>query len=165
MRLVADYRFFQSVGNGSLAFSARYLVGNFFFDNFHNEKQMTKRNFVFRFILLLIFYFRFILFYSRYRISYINNYWQINVIDRVNVLYTSTEWGQDDDGRRLINMGFMIKDMLIHNESTYGPIEHYNAATNMKRNVNKLLEVHFTYCYFVIFFIYLLLCYYLVSLL
>lgn len=126
---------------------------------------MTKRNFVFRFILLLIFYFRFILFYSRYRISYINNYWQINVIDRVNVLYTSTEWGQDDDGRRLINMGFMIKDMLIHNESTYGPIEHYNAATNMKRNVNKLLEVHFTYCYFVIFFIYLLLCYYLVSLL
>uniref|UniRef100_A0A9J2PF18 Peptidase M12B domain-containing protein n=1 Tax=Ascaris lumbricoides TaxID=6252 RepID=A0A9J2PF18_ASCLU len=89
LRVVADHLFFNAIGNGSSAFSARYLI---------------------------------------------------NVIDRVNALYTTTEWGEDEQGRRLNNMGFMIKDMVVHTVPTRSDPDHYNAVFTGKRNVNQLLD-------------------------
>ncbi|KAK6113548.1 Metallo-peptidase M12 family protein [Brugia pahangi] len=89
LRVVADYRFFRTIGNGSQAFSARYLI---------------------------------------------------NVIDRINTLYTVTDWGIDEDGRRLINMGFMIKEMIIHTSPTVNQPNHYNSNINDKRNVKAILD-------------------------
>ncbi|KHN75154.1 ADAM 17-like protease [Toxocara canis] len=89
LRIVADHLFFNAIGNGSAAFSARYLI---------------------------------------------------NVIDRVNVLYTTTEWGEDGQGGRLVNMGFMIKEMIVHNTPTRADPDHYNAVFSGKRNVNQLLD-------------------------
>uniref|UniRef100_A0A0R3RQS1 ADAM 17-like protease n=1 Tax=Elaeophora elaphi TaxID=1147741 RepID=A0A0R3RQS1_9BILA len=89
LRVVADYRFFRTIGNGSQAFSARYLI---------------------------------------------------NVIDRVNALYTTTDWGIDEDGRRLINMGFMIKEMIIHTSPTLDQPNHYNSDGDIKRNVKAVLD-------------------------
>uniref|UniRef100_A0A0N5A8W8 ADAM 17-like protease n=1 Tax=Syphacia muris TaxID=451379 RepID=A0A0N5A8W8_9BILA len=67
-------------------------------------------------------------------------FFEINVIDRINTLFTAVDWGKDDDGKRLINMGFMIKDMKIHTAISYQP-GHYNRH---KRgdiiDVNGLLE-------------------------
>ncbi|KAM3727579.1 ADAM 17-like protease [Dirofilaria immitis] len=89
LRVVADYRFFRTIGNGSQAFSARYLI---------------------------------------------------NVIDRVNALYTTTDWGIDEDGRHLINMGFMIKEMIIHTSPTVDQPNHYNSNNETKRNVKDVLD-------------------------
>ncbi|VDN07423.1 unnamed protein product [Thelazia callipaeda] len=89
LRVVADYQFFKTIGNGSQAFSARYLI---------------------------------------------------NVIDRVNALYTTTDWGIDEDGRRLINMGFMIKEMIIHTSPTVDQPNHYNSVSNVKRSVKAVLD-------------------------
>ncbi|CAG9531237.1 unnamed protein product [Cercopithifilaria johnstoni] len=89
LRVVADYRFFRTIGNGSQAFCARYLI---------------------------------------------------NVIDRVNALYTTTDWGIDEDGRRLINMGFMIKEMIIHTSPTLNQPNHYNSYTDTERNVKAVLD-------------------------
>lgn len=66
---------------------------------------------------------------------------QINVIDRVNALYTTTDWGIDEEGRRLINMGFMIKDMIIHTSPTVDQPNHYNSNINTKRSVKAVLDV------------------------
>lgn len=68
---------------------------------------------------------------------------QINVIDRVNALYTTTDWGIDEDGRRLINMGFMIKEMIIHTSPTVDQPNHYNSYTDTKRNVKAVLDVSY----------------------
>uniref|UniRef100_A0A915PKI1 Peptidase M12B domain-containing protein n=1 Tax=Setaria digitata TaxID=48799 RepID=A0A915PKI1_9BILA len=89
LRVVADFRFFKTIGNNSQAFSARYLI---------------------------------------------------NVIDRVNLLYTATDWGMDEDGRQLINMGFMIKEMIIHTSPTIDQPDHYNSDIDTKRSVKAVLD-------------------------
>uniref|UniRef100_A0A914V897 ADAM 17-like protease n=1 Tax=Plectus sambesii TaxID=2011161 RepID=A0A914V897_9BILA len=92
LKVVADYRFYETIGNRSTAFSARYLI---------------------------------------------------NMIDRVNALYTQTDWGVDSHGRRLINMGFMIREMIIHARPTLTlPGEqHYNMQREDSWGVAELLNL------------------------
>lgn len=64
------------------------------------------------------------------------------MIDRVNLLYTATEWGVDNHGRQLTNMGFMIKDIVIHTEPTRIKTGlHYNMQRTEQWAVSELLNV------------------------
>jgi hypothetical protein len=65
------------------------------------------------------------------------------MIDRVNLLYTQTDWGLDNHGRRLVNMGFMIRDITIQTAPTltrFGQ-EHYNMRRDEAWGVADLLNV------------------------
>lgn len=88
--LVADYRFYQSMGGRSKKSTINYLI---------------------------------------------------SLIDRVHKIYTETEWADGRAGVGMKGMGFVIEEIIIHNEST--PVQKDQQHYNMDRSnwdVRELLE-------------------------
>ncbi|CAJ0583312.1 unnamed protein product, partial [Mesorhabditis spiculigera] len=52
----------------------------------------------------------------------------VNLFDRVNQIYTKTDFGENSSQERLVNLGFMIKEIVIFAHWTADPKdpEHYN---------------------------------------
>lgn len=48
------------------------------------------------------------------------------MVERVNAIFTSVDWGLSADGKRLINMGVVIKEMKILDRPSNLP-NHYNS--------------------------------------
>uniref|UniRef100_A0AC34FBR8 Uncharacterized protein n=1 Tax=Panagrolaimus sp. ES5 TaxID=591445 RepID=A0AC34FBR8_9BILA len=66
--------------------------------------------------------------YEFYKVIGNNNYYSaanylINVIERVNKIFTSVDWGINGYGDKLTNIGFLIKEIKIYNYPT--PKGHY----------------------------------------
>ncbi|KAI6210451.1 hypothetical protein M3Y96_00329600 [Aphelenchoides besseyi] len=76
LKLVADYAFYNVIGNKNYANAARYLV---------------------------------------------------NLIERVNDIFTKVDWGINSNNQRLVNMGFVIKEMKILDKPTNSPVNHFNS--------------------------------------
>ncbi|MFH4980401.1 hypothetical protein AB6A40_007110 [Gnathostoma spinigerum] len=68
----------------------------------------------------------------------------INVIDRVNTIFTRQDWGVGRRNQRMINMGFMIKEMLIHTSPYDTPHDPYNTAAIDEHFDVQLLLKRFT---------------------
>uniref|UniRef100_A0A915D6J6 Peptidase M12B domain-containing protein n=1 Tax=Ditylenchus dipsaci TaxID=166011 RepID=A0A915D6J6_9BILA len=79
LKLVADYEFFQVIGNGNYANAARYLV---------------------------------------------------NMIERINGIFTAVDWGLDINGKRLVNLGFSIKEIKIFDRPTSSSPFHFNSLVS-----------------------------------
>ncbi|KAI1716225.1 metallo-peptidase family m12 domain-containing protein [Ditylenchus destructor] len=63
-----------------------------------------------------------------------NNYanaarYLINMIERVNSIYTQIDWGIDVNGYRLVNLGFSIKEIKIYDRPSTSP-RHFNALAS-----------------------------------
>ncbi|KAI6205653.1 hypothetical protein M3Y94_00816800 [Aphelenchoides besseyi] len=79
--LVADYAFYNVIGNKNYANAARYLV---------------------------------------------------NLIERVNDIFTKVDWGINSNNQRLVNMGFVIKEMKILDKPTNSPVNHFNSEISTR---------------------------------
>ena len=63
----------------------------------------------------------------------------VHIIDRVNNIFTNTEWSIDDSNPGFKGMGFFIKEIQIHEEFDEKD-NHYNSPT--RRTVAQLLEIY-----------------------
>jgi len=57
----------------------------------------------------------------------------VNLIERVNGIFTSVDWGLSPTGKRLTNMGFVIKEMKILEKPSNAP-HHYNSEHSINSN-------------------------------
>ncbi|KAI6191431.1 hypothetical protein M3Y97_00227500 [Aphelenchoides bicaudatus] len=57
----------------------------------------------------------------------------VNMIERVNAIFTAVDWGLSSSGKRFINMGFTIKEMKILDRPSDVP-GHYNSEFTTNSN-------------------------------
>lgn len=70
------------------------------------------------------------------------------MVERVNNIFTSVDWGLSPDNKRFVNMGFVIKEMKIMDRPTPTP-DHYNAEFSDRANGQfsavEMLQVYSTF--------------------
>uniref|UniRef100_A0A0K0D139 Disintegrin domain-containing protein n=1 Tax=Angiostrongylus cantonensis TaxID=6313 RepID=A0A0K0D139_ANGCA len=117
LKIVADYKFFSIVGKNNTALTTRYIVSL----AFYNAIMFS--------------------FYSE------TNVLQVNMVARVNEIYTVVNWdeGEDEtdlDRGRFVNMGFSIKELKILDKPSNqaGHYNSYDVVNNGVWNSNRLLE-------------------------
>jgi len=54
----------------------------------------------------------------------------INLVERINALFTTVDWGLDANGNRLVGLGFSIKEIKIMDKPSKFPM-HYNSLVSM----------------------------------
>uniref|UniRef100_A0A183C042 Peptidase M12B domain-containing protein n=1 Tax=Globodera pallida TaxID=36090 RepID=A0A183C042_GLOPA len=62
----------------------------------------------------------------------------INMIERVNGIFGSVDWGLDITGHRLVNIGFAIKEIKILDKPNFSSSTHFNAALRPIDGVNSM---------------------------
>uniref|UniRef100_A0A914I4A3 Uncharacterized protein n=1 Tax=Globodera rostochiensis TaxID=31243 RepID=A0A914I4A3_GLORO len=62
----------------------------------------------------------------------------INLIERVNGIFGSVDWGLDITGHRLVNIGFAIKEIKILDKPNFSSSTHFNAAMRPVDGVNSM---------------------------
>lgn len=65
----------------------------------------------------------------------------INLVERLNQLFSSVDWGWDINGDRLTNIGFLINAIKIHNHTTSNKPDHFNSNTSKEEGVFSYEEV------------------------
>lgn len=75
---------------------------------------------------------------------------KVNLIERVNGIFTRVDWGLDMNNRRLMGLGFAIKEIKIYDKPTASPITHFNAGTGQHVSAFDMLRVCWTHRRFVI---------------
>lgn len=69
-------------------------------------------------------------------LSKVDNFWelyyflQVNMIERVNGIFTQVDWGIDVNGYRLSNLGFLIKEIKIFERPTSISPVHFNSISS-----------------------------------
>ncbi|KAI6243920.1 hypothetical protein M3Y99_00059200 [Aphelenchoides fujianensis] len=58
----------------------------------------------------------------------------VNLIERVNAIFTEVDWGINADGRQLVNLGFVIKEMKIFDKPTNSPPSHFNSDISTRED-------------------------------
>lgn len=53
----------------------------------------------------------------------------VNMVERVNAMFTSVDWGLSANGKHFMNMGFAVKEMKILDKASDKP-GHYNAESS-----------------------------------
>lgn len=63
----------------------------------------------------------------------------INLVERINGIFTTIDWGLDVNGNRLVNLGFAIKDIKIYDKpSTH--LNHFNSYAQSDVNAIEILR-------------------------
>jgi hypothetical protein len=65
---------------------------------------------------------------------------QINLIERVNGIFSQVDWGLDINGERLLNLGFIIKEIKIFDKAHDSPT-HFNSNRGTYVNAMEVLKV------------------------
>ncbi|KAH7728055.1 Protein ADM-4 [Aphelenchoides avenae] len=64
----------------------------------------------------------------------------VNLIQRVNSIFTRVDWGLDMNNRRLLHLGFAIKEIKIFDKPTLSPTHHFNTGPGQHANAFEMLK-------------------------
>ncbi|KRY57565.1 ADAM 17-like protease [Trichinella britovi] len=115
LKLVADYHFYREVGGSSTATTVRYLVAK----KLANRTSANSRK-------------------EQQQKEPLGGDDDINLIDRVNSIYTRTVWRDNESDDGFTDIGFVIKNILVHTSPTK-IADHYNSNIT-KFDVGRLLQ-------------------------
>ena len=115
LALVADYKFFRSIGNSNVKQTTAYLVSLIIFQNCLAQAQIIDQN-------------------SK----------QVNIVGAINSIYTNTMWRFNEPSRSdENNFGFLVEKVIVLATPTADQINHYNNIES-PTDADKILEVCFS---------------------